>query len=160
MSDPQEAIWQALAKIMDPEIPVVSLVEMGIIRDVEADGGAARVTITPTFAGCPALAVMQREIRDALHNLGYTQTEVPVRLAPPWSTDWIQPEARRKLQQFGIAPPPMHHGNVALVLLEPVECPYCGSPDTSLQNSFGSTPCRMIFTCRACRQPFERIKPL
>lgn len=160
MMQSEDQVWDALRRVMDPEIPVVSLLEMGIIRDVSCEEDCVRVTITPTFSGCPALAVMQQDIAAAIRGLGYAQAEVEVSLSPPWSTDWITPEGRKKLQNFGISPPAPHGGDVQTALLQPVHCPYCGSIKTSLRNSFGSTPCRMIFTCRDCHQPFEQFKPL
>jgi ring-1,2-phenylacetyl-CoA epoxidase subunit PaaD len=145
---------------MDPEIPVVSLVEMGIVREVDVDDAGVTVTITPTFSGCPALEVMQRDIVKALEAAGEPKARVEVSLSSPWTTDWISPEGRRKLADFGIRPAARHGGNIALVLLDAVACTNCGSENTSLRNSFGPTPCRMIYVCNDCREPFERMKPL
>lgn len=156
----EQRVWTALEAVMDPEIPVLSLLEMGIIRKVELQGDAATVTITPTFSGCPALRVMQKNIADTVQSLGYTQVDVRVSLSPPWSTDWISPEGREKLRAFGIAPPHRHNGEIEAALLQPVTCPHCGSIKTTLRNSFGPTPCRMIFTCKDCQEPFEQFKPL
>ena len=153
-------IWQALSEVVDPEIPVVSLVEMGIIREINIQGEQVEVTITPTFSGCPALQVMQHNIKQRLHDLGVTEVAVSTQLSPAWTTDWMNDSARAKLKAFGLAPPGIHHGNVALALFDPVACPYCGSENTSLRNSWGTTPCRMIFFCNQCQQPFERFKPL
>ncbi len=154
-------IWHILEQITDPEIPVVTLVEMGIIRDVRQDeSGKVTVTITPTFSGCPALEVMKNDIRDRLREAGVEEVEVHVTLSPPWSTDWITEEGRRKLKAFGLAPPPKHGGDFAILLLDPVACPYCDSENTSLRNNWGATPCRMIFYCNNCQQPFEQFKPL
>jgi ring-1,2-phenylacetyl-CoA epoxidase subunit PaaD len=156
-----EAIWQALDEVKDPEIPAVSLVEMGIVRDVtiSPDDGVI-VTITPTFSGCPALQTMKTDIVDRLQALGITQIEIKTVLSPRWTTDWLNDGVREKLRVFGLAPPPHHGGNFAVTLLDKVVCPYCSSDNTSLRNSFGSTPCRMIFYCNACQQPFEQFKPL
>jgi ring-1,2-phenylacetyl-CoA epoxidase subunit PaaD len=153
-------IWSALESVMDPEIPVVSLIEMGIVRDIAMDADGTVVTITPTFSGCPALEVMQRDIVTRLEQAGVSKVRVKVSLSPPWTTDWITTEARRKLVEFGIRPAGRHNGDIALVLLDPVACTHCGSENTSLRNSFGSTPCRMIYVCNVCREPFERMKPL
>ncbi|HUF37286.1 MAG TPA: 1,2-phenylacetyl-CoA epoxidase subunit PaaD [Anaerolineales bacterium] len=162
-TDPQLTepdILAALETVMDPEIPVVSLVEMGIVRRIDVDEEKVTVTITPTFSGCPALAVMQRDILRRLEEIGAQEPRVELSLSPPWSTDWITPSARRKLADFGIRPPAAHGGNIDLVLFDPVACTNCGSENTSLRNSFGSTPCRMIYVCNNCREPFERMKPL
>jgi len=154
-------IWQALNQVKDPEIPVVSLVEMGIVRDVALEvGGGVVVTITPTFSGCPALQVMKADIEARLRQLGVASVKVKQVLAPPWSSDWISDEARRKLKAFGLAPPPKHGGNFEITFFDPVACPYCDSTDTRLRNAWGPTACRMIYTCNTCQQPFEQFKPL
>jgi ring-1,2-phenylacetyl-CoA epoxidase subunit PaaD len=156
-------VWQALEEVKDPEIPVVSVVEMGIVRDVVVTGGCVEVTMTPTFSGCPALEVMRREIEARVRELGVQQVEVKTALYPPWSTEWITPEAREKLRQFGLAPPPPHGGggNVASVaFFEAAVCPRCGSTKTTLKNSFGPTLCRMIWYCHDCQDAFEQFKPL
>lgn len=156
-----DAIWKALDEITDPEIPVVSLVEMGIVRDVKIDpDNGVILTITPTFSGCPALEVMKTDIVERLKAMGVERIAVQMTYAPPWTTDWITESARAKLKQLGLAPPPVHGGNFEIMLMDAVTCPYCGSERTSLRNSFGSTPCRMIYTCNNCQQPFEQFKPL
>jgi ring-1,2-phenylacetyl-CoA epoxidase subunit PaaD len=155
-----DSIWSALEDVKDPEIPVVSVVEMGIVRAVTREGERVIVTITPTFSGCPALVAMQQGIEARLHQMGIAQVEIRTVLSPPWTTEWIGDETREKLRQFGLAPPPRHDGDFTLVLLDQVSCPYCGSKDTSLRNSFGPTLCRAIFYCNACQQPFEQFKPL
>ena len=156
----EDQIWQALTEIPDPEIPVVSLVEMGIVREVTAlEDDRVRVTITPTFSGCPALHAMKISIAERLQALGI-EAEVVVTLSPPWSTDWIAESALEKLRRFGIAPPPRHAGNVELVLLDVVACPRCGSQDTEARSDFGPTPCRALAYCHSCDQPFEHFKPL
>ncbi len=155
----EEEIWEILDKVKDPEIPVVSVVEMGIVRQVELDQDQVRVTLTPTFSGCPALQVMKEEIQNRLEAQG-VQATVTYTNNPPWSSDWITPEAREKLRQFGLAPPPLHCDRIDLSALEVVTCPYCGSQDTLLKNSFGSTLCRAIYVCNSCHQPFEQFKPL
>jgi ring-1,2-phenylacetyl-CoA epoxidase subunit PaaD len=154
-------IWQALDEVADPEIPVVSLVEMGIVRDVAVSAsGAVTVQMTPTFAGCPALHVMREDIAAKLEELGATAVTVETILSPPWSSDWIVPEARAKLKAFGLAPPPQHGGNINVVLLDLAACPYCDSTNTSVKNNFGPTLCRAIYYCHNCQQPFEQFKPL
>jgi ring-1,2-phenylacetyl-CoA epoxidase subunit PaaD len=155
-----ETIWAALDDVKDPEIPVVSVVEMGIVRDVIVADGRVTVTITPTFSGCPALHTMQEGILSKVRQLGADQVEIRVVFSPVWTTEWIAEPARDKLRAFGLTPPPRHDGDLSLALLEPVVCPYCGSKNTSIRNSFGPTLCRAILYCNACQQPFEQFKPL
>lgn len=155
-----ESIWQLLAEIKDPEIPVVSLVEMGMIRQVGLEDGRVVVVLSPTFAGCPALQVMQTEIKQRLHQAGAQSVEVRLSLTPPWTTDWITPQGRAKLKEFGLAPPAIHAGRLELALQQPVACPYCGSTRTEVKNDFGPTLCRAILYCHNCQQPFEQFKPL
>lgn len=153
-------VWGALQDVMDPEIPVVSLVDLGVVRSVHVQDGTAHVEMTPTFSGCPAMEVMRQQVRERLLSLGYVHVEIVIKLDPPWTTDWLSDEAKGKLRDFGLAPPRRHGGNVRLVLSEPTACPYCGSLDTELKNGFGSTLCRSIYVCHACQQPFEAFKPL
>lgn len=154
-------IWQALNQVKDPEIPVVSLVEMGIVRKVVVEESGIVVTMTPTFSGCPALHVMQRDIETAVRQLGVAKVTVNTVLHPPWSSDWITDEAREKLRRFGLAPPQKHGGNLASVtFLDVAQCPRCGSKNTVLKNSFGPTLCRMIYYCNDCQDAFEQFKPL
>ncbi len=155
----EQEVWAALDEVMDPEIPVVSLVQMGIIRAVTLEGRQVAVTMTPTFSGCPALEVMEDLIRVRLAELGLEAT-VQKTLDPPWSSDWISDAARAKLKSVGLAPPHLHGGDFIAVLDAPIACPYCDSFNTTLKNSFGTTPCRMIYVCNHCQQPFEQFKPL
>ncbi|HZD10812.1 MAG TPA: 1,2-phenylacetyl-CoA epoxidase subunit PaaD [Candidatus Binatia bacterium] len=156
-----ETIWQELQEVTDPEIPVVSVVEMGIVRDVQIeDDGEVRVTVTPTFSGCPALHVMWSEIEAHVRALGAPSVSVETTLQPPWSSDWITESGREKLKEFGLAPPPRHGGNLPVTFYEPVACPYCGSQNTIVKNTFGSTLCRAIYYCSECQQPFEQFKAL
>jgi ring-1,2-phenylacetyl-CoA epoxidase subunit PaaD len=155
-----DQIWQALDEVKDPEIPVVSVVEMGIVRNVVVAGEKVTVAMTPTFSGCPALQVMKEAIESRIRQMGANEVEVRVVLSPRWTSDWITDEARAKLKAFGLAPPPRHGGQVDLFFLETAPCPYCGSHDTTVKNTFGPTLCRAIDYCNACRQPFERFKPV
>ena len=155
-----EQLWGALTEVPDPEMPIVNLVELGIVRDVEWRGDELEVTITPTFAACPAYEVMGSQIQDRLHRLGISEVNVVVRHDPPWTSEWITDEARQKMIAVGLAPPPHHRGDFVQILLDPVACPRCSSTNTSLRNSFGTTPCRMIYTCNNCKEPFEQFKPL
>jgi ring-1,2-phenylacetyl-CoA epoxidase subunit PaaD len=158
VTEPQ--IWHALNEIKDPEIPVVSVVEMGIVRAVQVDGDRVTVTFTPTFSGCPALDVMREQIHARLRALGIANVEVKTVLHPPWTSDWITDAARAKLKAFGLAPPVRHGGDVNLIFYDAAQCPRCGSNDTSLRNSFGSTLCRAIYTCNVCHETFEQFKAL
>jgi ring-1,2-phenylacetyl-CoA epoxidase subunit PaaD len=155
-----DAVWRALDEIMDPEIPVVSIVEMGIVRQVTIEGDSLSVAMTPTFAGCPALDVIRAAIEERVRELGASGVEVRTVLSPPWTSDWITPAARAKLQAIGLAPPPRHGGNVELFFADAVACPYCGSTNTRATNNFGPTLCRALYVCRSCRQPFEQFKPI
>jgi ring-1,2-phenylacetyl-CoA epoxidase subunit PaaD len=155
-------VWEALAEIPDPEIPVISLVDLGVIRDVDVADGRVRVSFTPTFLGCPAQDVMRDAIAAAIRELG-AEPDVAVMLDDSWSTDRITPAGREKLRASGFAPPaPREAGAPQLVQLErgAFRCPYCGSTDTKLENIFGPTPCRSLRYCTSCRQPFEQFKTL
>jgi ring-1,2-phenylacetyl-CoA epoxidase subunit PaaD len=149
-----------LALIADPEIPVLSLVELGVIGAVEVDGQTVRVALRPTFAGCPALHVMRAEIEERLERIGARSVVVDLALDPPWSTDDLTPEARTKLRDFGLAPAPTPIVRLEDVLATPRRCPHCDSADTEVRNEFGPTPCRTIHYCRTCHQPFEGMKPV
>ncbi len=154
-------VWAVLQEVMDPEIPVVSVVEMGIIRAVDVGPEGVIVTMTPTFSGCPALDVMRRDVDAAVRGLGVQEVNVHTVLHPPWSTEWISEAGREKLRRFGLAPPPRHHGNIAdVAFFDLAECPRCGSTHTTLRNAFGPTLCRMIWYCYDCQDAFEQFKPL
>ena len=155
-------VWEALAEIPDPEIPVISLVDLGVIRGVEVDDGRVRIDFTPTFLGCPAVEVMQTAMADRIRELG-AEPEVRVLADDSWSTDRITPEGREKLRASGLAPPaPRVAGGPQLVQLQSkaFKCPYCGSTETRLENIFGPTPCRSVRYCESCRQPFEQFKTI
>ena len=157
-----EQIWDALAEVPDPEIPVISLVDLGVVRDVRVVNGRVHVEFTPTFLGCPALEVMREEIAAKVLELG-AEPDVEVIQDDSWSTDRITPAGREKLRAAGFAPPtPRAHGETTLLQLQTgsFRCPYCGSTDTKLENIFGPTPCRSIRYCSGCRQPFEQFKTI
>ena len=149
-------VWAALEEIPDPEIPVISLVELGVIRGVEIDGDRVHIDFTPTFLGCPALEVMKRALEDKVTELG-GDPDVAVIQDDSWSTDRITPAGREKLREAGFAPPAPR-----LVQLQSQvhKCPYCGSTETRLENIFGPTPCRSLRYCDSCRQPFEQFKTI
>ena len=155
-------VWRALEGIPDPELPVISIVDLGVVRDVRVDGGRVEVDFTPTFMGCPALDVMRAQIEQAIRALG-AEPEVHVLLDDSWTTDRISPAGRDKLRAAGLAPPaPRSAGTPTLVQLQSAafRCPYCGSGDTRLENLFGPTPCRSLRYCDDCRQPFEQFKTI
>jgi ring-1,2-phenylacetyl-CoA epoxidase subunit PaaD len=157
-----EQVWSAFAEIADPEIPVVSLVDLGVIRSVDVRGGHVRVEFTPTFLGCPALEVMKRALEEKVGELGATP-EVQVVQDDSWSTDKITPAGREKLRAAGFAPPaPREAAALDLVQLQTnaFRCPYCNSTHTKLENIFGPTPCRSLRYCESCRQPFEQFKTI
>ena len=159
--DREEHIWQALEEVKDPELPMISVVEMGIVREVVVGDTAVTVKMTPTFSGCPALDVMHNDIQVKLIELGYTDPIVETVLSPPWSSDWIADSAREKLRDLGIAPPQKHEGNVtAVAFLDVAECPRCGSKNSTLKNAFGPTLCKSVWYCTDCQDAFEQFKPL
>jgi ring-1,2-phenylacetyl-CoA epoxidase subunit PaaD len=157
----RDEVWEALAEIPDPEIPVISLVELGVVKGVNVEDDTVQIDFTPTFMGCPALDTMRLAMEARIIELGATPT-VRVRLDDSWSTDDITPEGREKLRAAGFAPPaPRAAGKLELVQLERgFRCPYCGSTNTKLENLFGPTPCRSIRYCENCRQPFEQFKTI
>jgi ring-1,2-phenylacetyl-CoA epoxidase subunit PaaD len=163
-----ERAWEVLADVPDPEIPVISVTDLGIVRDVRAGDDALEVVVTPTYSGCPATEVIAQSIRDALQAAGAARVSVQTQLSPPWTTDWIAPRARDALRRYGIVPP----GPAAAAPGQPAEqplrfapparlaCPRCDSRDTERLSEFGATPCKALYRCRACREPFEYLKPL
>jgi ring-1,2-phenylacetyl-CoA epoxidase subunit PaaD len=158
----EAAVWDALAEIPDPEIPVISLVELGVVKDVAIDGDRVRIEFTPTFMGCPALDTMRTQMEEAVTALGGAP-QVDVLLDDSWSTDKITPAGREKLREAGFAPPaPRAEGTPTLQQLQKAvhRCPYCSSTETRLDNIFGPTPCRSVRYCTSCKQPFEQFKTI
>lgn len=167
-AEAERRIWDELARIPDPEIPAIGLVDLGVIGSVAVEDGRARIELLPTFVGCPAIGVMQAEIEERIGALGVARA-VDVRLSfdPPWTSERITPDGRERLRLSGFAPPPPPAARGAgeglaeldvLALLPVAECPYCGSRNTTLDNPFGPTLCRAIYHCADCRQPFEQFK--
>ena len=141
---------QVLEQVTDPEIPVLSVVDLGIVRDLAWVDGHLQVTVTPTYSGCPASELIEQEIRAALERAGFRAPRLLRRLAPAWSSDWISARGRERLRAYGIAPPTDANA--------PVCCPRCGSADTERLSEFGSTACKALYRCRACREPFDQFK--
>ncbi|MBM4193183.1 MAG: phenylacetate-CoA oxygenase subunit PaaJ [Gemmatimonadetes bacterium] len=156
------SVYTALDSVKDPEIPTLSVVELGIVRDVEIEGDAVTVVITPTYSGCPAMRVIEDDITAALNASGVAEVRIKTVYSPAWTTDWIGQAAREKLIEAGIAPPQHSgaHHPVQLKRREPVLCPFCGSPNTSLRSAFGSTGCKALHFCNACTQPFDEFKSI
>ncbi|MGH8698460.1 MAG: 1,2-phenylacetyl-CoA epoxidase subunit PaaD [Burkholderiales bacterium] len=161
-----ERAWQALGSVVDPEIPVLTVLDLGIVRELGVSGGVVEVVITPTYSGCPATHVIEQDIRRALANAGFADARIRTSLSPAWTTDWISAEGKEKLRQFGIAPPgTCAAGTPAKIALFRAEaagadCPHCGSPDTERLAAFGSTACKALYRCRDCREPFDYFKPI
>jgi len=155
-----EEIWSALENVKDPEIPVLTVVDMGIITSVEISGSIAIVTMTPTFVGCPAIGVMKKSIQEEVSKLGFEEVVVHVDFETQWTSDRMKPEAKNKLEKFGLAPPSIIDGELTEAQLNNVRCPHCGSTDTTLRSAFGSTLCRAIRFCFTCKQGFEQFKPV
>lgn len=153
-------IWTALRDVKDPEIPVLSLVDLNVIRDVRLVGSDVSIRLVPTFSGCPALEMMKREVEEKLRGLGFLNFHVQVDRTATWSTDELSEATRTKLREFGIAPPARKGNSLAVALMLPVECPFCNSKETRLEGEFGATLCKQLFYCTDCRQSFERFKPL
>lgn len=149
----------ALDEVHDPEIPALTIAELGILREVTEHDGRLVVTLSPTYSGCPATAAIELEVQTALARAGLADAEVRTVLAPAWTTDWITAEGRRKLLAAGIAPPQRAAGKAALLGLEPqIACPHCGHAETERLSEFGATACKALYRCLACREPFEYFK--
>jgi len=157
-----ETIFGILDQVKDPEVPVLSVVELGIIRGVRWVDGALHIDITPTYSGCPALRAIEDDIRAELARHGHTAVHINLVYAPPWTTDWIPPEAKEKLRQYGIAPPgPVEDDGLVTITprRQPTPCPFCSSLNTERTSEFGSTACKSLHKCHGCHQPFEHFKP-
>ena len=155
-----DEILELLKSIPDPEIPVLSILDLGIVRGVEQDENGFVVKITPTYSGCPATDFIQRSIRSALDDAGHSDVRLEVTLSPAWTTDWMTPEGKEKLRQYGITPPGLKSDEELVEFPRKALCPYCSGKETELRSEFGSTPCKSFYYCRSCQQPFERFKAI
>lgn len=161
-STPKEAqLWDAAATVPDPEIPVISIADLGILRGVRFDGEQPIITITPTYSGCPAMETISTDIKAAVAKAGLGTASIDLVLHPAWTTDWITEDGKQALEDYGIAPPRRRaksNGPIPLTLSAPVTCPRCGSRDTQKLSHFGSTSCKALYSCRACHEPFDYFK--
>lgn len=156
--DLRQTAWNAAAQVVDPEIPVLTIADLGVLRDVTVTDGAVEVAITPTYSGCPAMNMIALEIELALEREGIRNPRVRTVLSPAWTTDWMSEQGRRKLKEYGIAPPQAGSGRRALFGGQEVACPQCGSVNTEVLSEFGSTSCKALWRCKACREPFDYFK--
>ena len=160
----RDELFAVLTEIKDPELPVIDIVELGIVRDVIVSGDSVRVDVTPTYSGCPALQVIENDIVELLRGRGFSEVKVKNVFSPAWTTDWLSDETKEKLREYGIAPPsgPAITSAAELVTIRrakpTVECPYCGSRNTEEKSEFGSTACKAIHFCNSCHQPFDYFK--
>lgn len=154
-------LWEVLNEIPDPEVPAISIVELGVVRDVLEDGRNVEVVMTPTYSGCPAMKTMEEAVRERLSSDGWN-VSIRVVYKPAWTTEWLSEETREKLRAYGIAPPPQltfeHLHPLSRPKQQEIACPFCSSVDTTLTSQFGSTACKALYYCNHCRQPFELFK--
>jgi ring-1,2-phenylacetyl-CoA epoxidase subunit PaaD len=156
--DLRQRAWDAAAGVVDPEIPVLTIADLGVLREVEVKNGRVEVAITPTYSGCPAMNMIAVEVALALENAGFSKPNVRTVLSPAWTTDWMNEEGRSKLKAYGIAPPLPASSRRALFGVQQVSCPQCGSEETELLSEFGSTACKALWRCKSCREPFDYFK--
>ena len=157
-SELRRRAWDAAASVVDPEIPVLTIADLGVLREVALDGDHVEVAITPTYSGCPAMNMIALEIEVALERAGFLRPKVRTVLSPAWTTDWMSEEGRQKLRAYGIAPPQASSSRRTLFGAQAVACPQCGSEDTELLSEFGSTSCKALWRCKSCREPFDYFK--
>ncbi|HYW61613.1 MAG TPA: 1,2-phenylacetyl-CoA epoxidase subunit PaaD [Bradyrhizobium sp.] len=157
-ADLRQRAWDAAAQVVDPEIPVLTIADLGVLRDVTVRNGCVEVAITPTYSGCPAMNMIALEIELALAREGIADRKVHTVLSPAWTTDWLSEDGRRKLRDYGIVPPRAGSGRRALFGEVMVPCPQCESGDTELLSEFGSTSCKALWRCKSCREPFDYFK--
>lgn len=156
----KEELWEILDQVMDPEIPVLSLVDLGVVRVASIENGMPSVIITPTYSGCPAMKIMEEEIEAVLQGAGFESCKIETVLSPAWSTDWITEKGRQNLVDYGIAPPEQATSDKNAILGHPkkVTCPRCKSLETKMSSEFGSTPCKALYQCNDCKEPFDYFK--
>jgi ring-1,2-phenylacetyl-CoA epoxidase subunit PaaD len=154
----RQRAWDVAAAVVDPEIPVLTIADLGVLREVAVTDGRVEVAITPTYSGCPAMNMITLEIQLALEREGFHDSRVRTVLSPAWTTDWMSEAGRRKLTEYGIAPPLAGSGRRALFGAQQVACPQCGSIDTEVLSEFGSTSCKALWRCKNCREPFDYFK--
>jgi ring-1,2-phenylacetyl-CoA epoxidase subunit PaaD len=154
----RQRVWDVAAQVVDPEIPVLTIADLGVLRDVAVIDGQVEVAITPTYSGCPAMNMIKLEIELALERAGIRDSKVRTVLSPAWTTDWMSEQGRRKLREYGIAPPRAASSRRALFGEQQVGCPQCGSADTEVISEFGSTSCKALWRCKSCREPFDYFK--
>jgi ring-1,2-phenylacetyl-CoA epoxidase subunit PaaD len=157
-ADLRQRAWDAASRVVDPEIPVLTIADLGVLREVNLRDGHIEVAITPTYSGCPAMNMIALEIELALEREGFRKPKVRTVLSPAWTTDWMSEDGRRKLREYGIAPPEPASSRRALFGMQAVACPQCGSEDTELLSEFGSTSCKALWRCKSCREPFDYFK--
>jgi ring-1,2-phenylacetyl-CoA epoxidase subunit PaaD len=155
-----EQVWDLLREVEDPEIPVLNVVDMGIVRRIDLNNGEVEVDITPTYSGCPAMRTIEEDIEEILKEKSFSAVKVNTVLSPPWTTDWMTEDAREKLRAYGIAPPEKSSANKSVLLGEEkvVKCPQCGSSNTEMISQFGSTACKALWKCKDCLEPFDYFK--
>ena len=156
--DLRQRAWNAVASVVDPEIPVLTIADLGVLREVTVRDSDVEVAITPTYSGCPAMNMIALEIELALEREGFRRPKIRTVLSPAWTTDWMSEDGRRKLREYGIAPPLPSSSRRALFGVQEVACPQCGSKDTELISEFGSTSCKALWRCKSCREPFDYFK--
>jgi ring-1,2-phenylacetyl-CoA epoxidase subunit PaaD len=157
-ADLRQRAWDAASRVVDPEIPVLTIADLGVLREVNLRDGHIEVAITPTYSGCPAMNMIALEIELALEREGFRKPKVRTVLSPAWTTDWMSEDGRRKLREYGIAPPMPASSRRALFGVLAVACPQCGSENTELLSEFGSTSCKALWRCKSCREPFDYFK--
>ena len=154
----RQRAWDVASRVVDPEIPVLTIGDLGVLRDVAVSGDRVEVAITPTYSGCPAMNMIAVQVELALQREGFRDVTVRTVLSPAWTTDWMSEEGRQKLKAYGVAPPEPASSRRALFGVQQVKCPQCGSENTELLSEFGSTSCKALWRCKSCREPFDYFK--
>ncbi len=156
----KDPIWDIIGRVQDPEVPVLTVLDLGIVREVEREGDQIKVTITPTYTGCPAMDMIGANIKRELRAEGYENVKIKLSLSPAWTTDWLSEDGKRKLKEYGIAPPVGATDDKRVLMGEfsEVSCPYCDSENTQMISQFGSTACKALYQCRDCKEPFDYFK--